>query len=440
MSSKGAGAVTGEQDQKCGLVPKLRFPEFRDADGWRTVALKDVLRPTSREVAKPESSYIGLGLRSHGKGTFPKADQHPDKIAMDRLYVVHRNDLIVNITFAWEGAIAIANDSDHGLYVSHRFPTYEFKSGVSSPDFFRYVITDKAFVFRLGVISPGGAGRNRVMNKNDFLRISTLLPSIGEQQKIADCMSSLDALIAAEEDKLEALKDHKKGLMRGLLPDPGETTPRLRFPEFQCDGEWQMLPLSKFFRALDAGVSANSGDRPASPTESGVLKTSCVTKGVFDVSENKVVSESKEQHRLKEPVEADTIIISRMNTPSLVGASAYVENGHSNIFLPDRLWAAKPRTGACMRYIAQVLGSECGRKSVSDLATGTSDSMKNISKSSLLALEVAAPSPGEQQRIASFLCIIDSWIIAQTNRVGALKAHKIGLMQQLFPVSTEVQP
>ncbi|MDR2881876.1 MAG: restriction endonuclease subunit S [Azoarcus sp.] len=420
-------------------MPKLRFPEFRDVLPWKPVALKDVLRPVSREVAKPKTSYTGLGLRSHGKGTFQRVDQDPGKIVMDRLYEVHRDDLIVNITFAWEGAVAIAKDSDHGFYVSHRFPTYEFKSHVSSPDFFRYIITDKAFVHRLGIISPGGAGRNRVMNKNDFLRISTLLPSVREQQKIAGCLSSIDVLIASETGKLEALKAHKKGLMQQLFPAPGETTPRLRLPEFQGAGDWKMLPLSKFFRALDAGVSVNSGDRPASATEKGILKTSCVTNGIFDASENKVVSEFDELSRIKESVEADTIIISRMNAPILVGANAYIKDRYENIFLPDRLWAAKPRPGTCMRYIAHILGSENGRKSVSDLATGTSNSMKNISKSSILALEIPAPTPQEQRRIADFLDSIDASIAAQSDRVNALKAHKTGLMQQLFPAADEAQ-
>jgi type I restriction enzyme S subunit len=243
MSSEGVDAVSGEGDQAKGLVPKLRFPEFRDAGVWTNTALKTALRPVSREVAKPELSYTGLGLRSHGKGTFQKPEQNPDKNAMDRLYVVHSSDLVVNITFAWEGAIAIANKGDHGSYVSHRFPTYEFHEGVSSPDFFRYVITDKAFVYRLGVISPGGAGRNRVLNKNDFLRLSILLPSQAEQQKIADCLSSLDAVIAAEGDRLAALKDHKKGLMQRLFPTKDQTTPRLRFPEFEGAGDWEVKPL-----------------------------------------------------------------------------------------------------------------------------------------------------------------------------------------------------
>jgi len=202
-------------------LPKLRFPEFQEAREWEPKQLIDILSPTIREVAKPSSTYLALGIRSHGKGTFHKPNQLPERNSMDRLYLVHRDDLIVNITFAWEGAIAIAGDEDHGSYVSHRFPTYSFKLSVSMPTFFRYVITNKAFVYKLGLISPGGAGRNRVMNKNDFLKISVLLPSHSEQQKIADCLTSIDELITAQTQKLAALKTHKKGLMQQLFPSVG---------------------------------------------------------------------------------------------------------------------------------------------------------------------------------------------------------------------------
>lgn len=137
---------------------------------------------------------------------------------MEYLYEVQSDDLVVNITFAWEAAIAIAKQTDAGALVSHRFPTYTFKKNVAIPEFFQYIILDKQFIYKLGVISPGGAGRNRVLNKNDFLKLTTLLPGINEQQKIADCLIALDDLITAQADNIDTLKTHKTGLMQQLFP------------------------------------------------------------------------------------------------------------------------------------------------------------------------------------------------------------------------------
>ena len=261
-----------------------------------------------------------------------------------------------------------------------------------------------------------------------------------EQQKIADCLSAVDELIAAQARKVDALKTHKKGLMQQLFPREGETQPRLRFPEFRDAGAWQKFPLSSFVLSLDAGVSVNSGDsRPANKTEFGVLKTSAITKGQFEPEENKVVLAESELSRLREPVSGDTIIICRKNTPALVGANAYVESNHENLFLPDLLWAAKPRERAYMRFLAFILGSEKGRAALSKLAKGSSASMSNISKADVLAFPVMAPAAAEQQRIVDCLTALDTLITSATQALETLKAHKKGLMQQLFPSAEAVE-
>lgn len=216
--------------------------------------------------------------------------------------------------------------------------------------------------------------------------------------------------------------------------------PKLRFPEFRDAGEWGSFPLSEFVKTLDAGVSVNSGDRPAGSGEAGILKTSAVTNGIFEPLENKVVLDEGELQRLKEPVCEGTIIISRMNTPVLVGANAYVEKSLSNIYLPDRLWAAKPKPDTSMRFIACILGSEQGRAALCELASGSSGTMKNITKPDVLALQISAPSFLEQKKIADCLFSLDALISAQRNKLDALKNHKKGLMQQLFPRDGETIP
>ena len=259
-----------------------------------------------------------------------------------------------------------------------------------------------------------------------------------EQKKIVDCLSSLDELITAETHALTALKTHKKGLMQQLFPREGETVPSLRFPEFREAGEWEVRALLYYIASLDAGVSVNSGDRSACDDEIGVLKTSCVSDGNFDATENKVIQLPEEIARVKEPVCANTIIISRMNTIALVGANAFVENDIPNLFLPDRLWAAKSTGRGNMRFLAYVLGSERGRAALSGLGSGSSGTMKNIGKSEVLALQVTAPTIAEQERIAGCLSSLDDLITAQSEKIAALKTHKKSLMQQLFPVLDEV--
>jgi type I restriction enzyme S subunit len=181
------------------------------------VPLKKILKLTLRDVAKPDKPYWALGIRSHGKGTFRRFVEKPEAVAMDTLYRVRHDDLIVNITFAWEGAIAFVDKADEDCLVSHRFPTFEIDINKALPAYLRHVIVQKRFVQNLGLVSPGGAGRNRVLNKTDFLNLKISLPEIKEQEKIGDVLNTSLREISLLEAKLELLKKQKRGLMQKLL-------------------------------------------------------------------------------------------------------------------------------------------------------------------------------------------------------------------------------
>lgn len=198
------------------LTGKKRFGGF-EKQSWNSIELKNILVPQIRALPKPSQPYLSLGIRSHGKGTFQKPNFEPQKIALEELYKVKTNDLIVNITFAWEGAIAIVKECDDDALVSHRFPTYVFDKKKGIPEYFRHIILQKRFVYELGLVSPGGAGRNRVLSKKDFLKIKIDIPTVEEQRKIASALNTADKEIELLNKKLEALKQQKIGLMQKLL-------------------------------------------------------------------------------------------------------------------------------------------------------------------------------------------------------------------------------
>lgn len=199
------------------LTGQLRFPKFDRQ--WEEMELGQFLKPAIRKIEKPKDGYLRLGLRSHGKGTFISNMDTDDSeaVAMTHLYKVREGDLIVNITFAWEGAIAIVGKDGDGALVSHRFPAYTFDTKKVLPEFFRYVMITERFFYDLGLISPGGAGRNRVMSKTDFLKLKIKVPSIEEQKKIGETLVAIDEYINALSKKLKLFQQQKKGLMQKLL-------------------------------------------------------------------------------------------------------------------------------------------------------------------------------------------------------------------------------
>lgn len=239
--------MTNEIKQKIEQIKKGEVPEgycysragFSPND-WEKGILDDVLYNEQRSVEKPKEPYWRVGIRSHAKGTFHEYVENPETVDMDELYVVRENDLIINITFAWEHAVALADKNDDGLLVSHRFPTYVFKEG-QNPVFFKSVIIQKRFKELLALISPGGAGRNRVMSKKDFLHLPCNIPPFAEQQKIAEILMECDKVIELKQKLIDETKKLKKAFLSKMFPQKGENTPEIRFPGFTASWEQRRL-------------------------------------------------------------------------------------------------------------------------------------------------------------------------------------------------------
>ena len=196
---------------------------------------------------------------------------------------------------------------------------------------------------------------------------------------------------------------------------------------------WKEGRVRDLIKSLDAGVSVNSEDDGNLNSSYKILKTSCVSKGVFDPNETKSVVEEIEISRLKEPVLVDSIIISRMNTPALVGANGYIENGIDNTYLPDRLWQAKPKSNDVnMKWLGYWFASSHTRYTLSSTATGTSGSMKNITKSDVLNIKIDIPPLPEQRKIANILSSWDKAISTTERLIDNSKKQKKALMQQLL--------
>lgn len=191
-----------------GEVPegyKKRFGYIVPND-WDIVPIKKVVTQVRRSVDKPNEPYYRLSVRSHAKGTFHSFVENPEQVAMEELFEVKENDLIVNITFAWEHAIAIVKKEDEGLLVSHRFPTYEFNKN-ACVKFYENIIKFPRIKKMLGDMSPGGAGRNRVLNQTDFYnKLYVPYASRKEQEKIAEILSCCDKLIELKSELIQKKK------------------------------------------------------------------------------------------------------------------------------------------------------------------------------------------------------------------------------------------
>ena len=199
--------------------PEIRFYGF--TDDWEQRKLGELLEKYEDPVETPHDGYERLGIRSHAKGTFHSFVEPGKELDTAKMHRVAADKFILNITFAWEHAVAITDESDAGKLVSHRFPQFSFDEKLRS-DFFKYLMLDNKFREYLELCSPGGAGRNRVLKISDMLKYEIKLPSVEEQIKIGEYFSALDHLITLHQRKRKVkCMIQKKTLFKERTNDDG---------------------------------------------------------------------------------------------------------------------------------------------------------------------------------------------------------------------------
>ncbi len=195
-------------------VPAIRFEGFEG--DWEKKQLGAIVIPYSDPVEVPHNGYERLGIRSHGKGVFHEYVEAGKEITTAQLHRVAAHNFIVNITFAWEHAVAVTCDRDVGKLVSHRFPQFSMADGIHD-QFLKYLILDERFRHHLLLSSPGGAGRNRVLKIPEMMEYEMMIPDIEEQKQIAGYLNSLDELIELYRIRIEKLKNIKAACLQGMF-------------------------------------------------------------------------------------------------------------------------------------------------------------------------------------------------------------------------------
>ena len=195
-------------------LPSIRFAEFTKP--WHSKQLGSLVTPFDHRIPTPTDGYVRLGVRSFAKGTFLQDVPAEQAIGETELREVGPNNLIVNIVFAWEQAIAITSEADTIALVSHRFPQFSFNDG-QCPDFYRYALLDPRFRHHLWLASPSGAGRNKTLRVDEMLEYWILVPSFEEQRAIADFFAAFDRSLDARRRLCEALGHVKNALLSSMF-------------------------------------------------------------------------------------------------------------------------------------------------------------------------------------------------------------------------------
>ena len=398
-------------------TPRIRFKGF--TDDWEQRKLLELVTKYEDPVETPHDGYIRLGIRSHAKGTFHEYVEPGHELETAQMHRVATNKLIFNITFAWEHAVAIANENDAGKLVSHRFPQFTLSESLR-PEFLKYVILDEGFHHNLYLASPGGAGRNRVLKIKEALDYPIYYPSLEEQHKIGEFITNLDHLITLHQRKLEKLKIVKKAMLENCFPKNGEKVPKFRFSGFT--GDWEQRKLGEI---LSERINKTS-DFESNPLYSLTIENG-VTPKTERYERDFLVRKSEDLFKIVNPNE---FVTNPMNLR--FGALGYNKNafkvsvsGYYDVFSIDNnecssFWKSYFNTSASLRYFDNV-------------ATGTLIEKRRVKYSTLREMEFYKPlTIDEKKKIGMYCESLDHLITLHQRKLEKLKIIKKSFLEKMF--------
>lgn len=412
-------------------TPKLRFPEFRNAPAWEFNKLGQLGTIISG------LTYTPSDIRDKGLLVLRSSNIRDGKIVLDDCVYVKLGIKGANLSKPQDILVCVRNGSANLIGKNALIP---YGMPVCTHGAFMVVFRAElpSFVYQLfqtetykkQVAADLGARINSI-NNGQFINYQFLVPSLPEQQKIADCLGSLDEIIAAESQKLEALKTYKKGMMQQLFPAEGETVPKLRFPEFRDAPEWEEENLITYFPNIRNGFV---GTATTYYVTNGIpyLQGKNIRQGQIYLQDLIKISEDFHRQQAKSQLHTNDIV---MVQSGHVGECALVDkrfdgsNCHALIVMT-------PNKKAFSAFFVYYFYSQRSKKEIDRIKTG--NTIEHILASDLKAFKVCVPNLDEQSKIADFLSSIDEQINCQTERLEKLRQHKQGMMQILFPSSNKV--
>jgi len=393
------------------LIPKLRFPEFKNEGEWEIKTIGGIAISESSSMALNKLDLKPTGYPVYGADSivgYIDEFQHEEKYisivkdgsGVGRLNLCQSNSSILGTLTSLKSKNKKQYDLDWLYYL------------LNTVDFSVYV---------------KGAGIPHIYY-SDFKNENVPVPTSKEQQKIASCLSSLDDLIEAHSQKLDLLKDHKKGLMQNLFPQDGEKVPKYRFPEFKKDGVWAEKTLDEVSTILKG-----KGISKADIVEDGELP--CIRYGELYTHYNETISTVK-SYTNSNPEDLvlskanDVIIPASGETQiDIAKASCVLESG---VALGGDLNIIRSKiNGVFLSYYL----NNAKKNDIAQMAQGIA--VVHLYPNQLKTLQLQTPNPKEQQKIASCLSTLEAIITLLTEKIEQLKQHKKGLMQGLFPKTND---
>ena len=414
-------------------MPELRFPGFEGE--WEEISLGSVGKVSMcKRIMKEETKPNG-DVPFYKIGTFGKqADAYISREVFENYKSSYSYPKKGDILISAAGTIGrlVVFDGEEAYFQDSNIVWIDNDENLIKNDFLFHCYNNVKWTTDDNTIP-------RLYNDN-LRGMKIFITSVTEQSRIADCLSSVDELITAGVQKLDALKEHKKGLMQGLFPAVGETAPKLRFPGFE--GEWEEKTIQELIdsKIIIGHLDGNHGElypRSDEFSERGIpyISANDFASGSVDFAKCKYLPEDRAKLFKKGVAKNGDILFAHNAT---VGPVTKLKTNFDFVILSTTATYFRCDNLYLVNDFLQFLLSS--PKFVEQYTRVMKQSTRNqVPITTQRKFQLDLPKPEEQSRIADCLSSLDELISAQAEKVEALKLHKKGLMQGLFPVVGEVE-
>ena len=400
-------------------VPAIRFQGF--ADPWEQRKLSEVFSSYTDPVDIPHDGYERLGIRSHAKGTFHSYVPAGHELQTAQMHRVAANKFIVNITFGWEHAVAVTDENDAGKLVSHRFPQFSLSDELD-PQFLKFIILDERFRHHLWLASPGGAGRNRVLNLNQMLQYEIQIPCVAEQRKIAGALINIDTLITLHQRKYDKLVAIKRSMLEKMFPREGSRFPEIRFAGFT--DPWEQRKLGDLVQ-FSKGTGYSKGDLRESGTPI-ILYGRLYTKYETVISEVDTFADAKAGSVYSRG--GEVIVPASGETAEDISIASVVEK--SGVLLGGDLNIITPPADLDAPFLAISISNGKPHEDMAKMAQGKS--VVHLHNTDLEKIDLTYPSHEEQIQISGYFGALDHLITLHQRKLEKLQAIKRSMLEKMF--------
>ncbi|MEC4036816.1 restriction endonuclease subunit S [Myroides odoratimimus] len=391
------------------LIPQYRFPEFKDDGRWDVDVVNNLIKTTTPPKKLNSNEYLK-------EGRYPIVDQSKN------FYCGYSNDK--------EALISPENDlivfGDHTCitkYINH--PFIQGADGIKIFSTRKSVLPNYFYQFlQYSPVKQEEYKRHFSILKDKIISYPT---NPAEQQKIAACLSGLDDVIVGHEEKLTALEEHKKGLMQNFFPQKGETQPRYRFPEFLKEGDWDVSELENISLNIMVGI-ASAATHAYRCSGIVLFRNQNIKRGYLDDSDILFIEEEYEKSHRNKRLKAGDLLTARTGYP---GTTCVVPEKYEGSQSFTTLITRPDKKIINSYFLSYYINSDIGQEFFETKKIG--GGQKNVNATTLAKMPILYPNLKEQQKITSVLSSVDELIVAQQEKIEALKEHKKGLMQGLFP-------